>query len=512
MEQREENVKEQTAVQENTAAKTVTADVFAICHDVLKNLWVAVLVGISAAFLTYVGAFLMYQPQYVSQTTFVVSARGSNTGAYANLSQTQRLAEVFRTVLDSDVLKKLVAEELGKDSFEGSVNVSIVPETNLLTVSVTADSPTTAFQQLNTMLEQYPAVSRNVLGQVVLEVFEDPNYPSVPSVAFQGNMMMKRGFLAGAGVMIVLFALFSYFKDTVKNEKEVEAKLDTSLYATIYHEWKYKNLKSILKREKKKIWLTEPSVSFGFGENIKKIRTKILYHQKKSKAKVLLVSSAGSQEGKTTLAVNLAIAFAQYPRKVLLIEGNLRTGGLREYLGIGRDKTEDWGVCAESKGNLKDTVHFCKDLGFYVMVNDTRTSHPIEAIASASFTRFLDNMKEEMDLIIIDAPQVRGRADTEMWIRRADMSLLVVKQNKTLAKYINDSIDVLEGYGNKLLGCVFNDVPGRSGILRSGYGYGYGYGKYGKYGKYGHYGHYGRYGSYASHHRHHHKKDSEKKD
>ena len=331
MEQREENVKEQTAPAEEKSRNAVTADFFAIFHDVLKNLWVAVLVGISVAFLAYAGTYITYHPQYVSQTTFVVSARGSNTGAYANLSQTQRLAEVFQTVLDSDVLKKLVAEQLEMDSFDGTVNVSIVPETNLLSVSVTADSPTTAFQLLNTMLEQYPTVSQNVLGEVVLEVFEDPSYPSAPSVSFQGNEMMKRGFLIGAGAMIVLFALLSYFKDTVKNEKEVEVKLDTTLYATVYHERKYKNLKSLLKREKKKIWITEPSVSFGFGETIKKIRTKLLYHQKKTKAKILVVSSAGPQEGKTTIAVNLAAAFAQYPRKVLLIEGNLRNNGLREY-------------------------------------------------------------------------------------------------------------------------------------------------------------------------------------
>ena len=465
MEQREENVKEQTAPAEEKSRNAVTADFFAIFHDVLKNLWVAVLVGISVAFLAYAGTYITYHPQYVSQTTFVVSARGSNTGAYANLSQTQRLAEVFQTVLDSDVLKKLVAEQLEMDSFDGTVNVSIVPETNLLSVSVTADSPTTAFQLLNTMLEQYPTVSQNVLGEVVLEVFEDPSYPSAPSVSFQGNEMMKRGFLIGTGAMIVLFALLSYFKDTVKNEKEVEVKLDTTLYATVYHERKYKNLKSLLKREKKKIWITEPSVSFGFGETIKKIRTKLLYHQKKTKAKILVVSSAGPQEGKTTIAVNLAAAFAQYPRKVLLIEGNLRNNGLREYLGLDASGVKSWGACAAEKGKLSDTVHFCEQLGFHVMVNDEKVTHSMEIISSSAVTKFLDRMKEEMDIIIVDAPHVKGRADTEMWLRRADISLLVVRQNKTLAKYINDSIDILEGYDSKLVGCVFNDVPGRSGIL-----------------------------------------------
>ena len=96
------------------------------------------------------------------------------------------------------------------DSFDGTVNVNIVPETNLLSVSVTSGSPTTAFQLLNGMLEEYPSVSQNVLGDVVLEVFEEPNYPAAATTSFQGDGMMKRGFLAGAGVMIVLFALILF--------------------------------------------------------------------------------------------------------------------------------------------------------------------------------------------------------------------------------------------------------------------------------------------------------------
>ena len=100
MEQRERDVDERTLQEAPRVDKYVRADFSAIVHDVLKNIWVAVLVGISAAFLAYVWAYVTYHPQYVSQTTFVVSAKGSNTGAYANLSQTQRLAEVFQTVLE----------------------------------------------------------------------------------------------------------------------------------------------------------------------------------------------------------------------------------------------------------------------------------------------------------------------------------------------------------------------------------------------------------------------------
>ncbi len=63
-------------------------------------------------------------------------------------------------------------------------------------------------------------MSKNVLGEVVMEVFEEPNFPSAADVAFQGSDVMKKGFLAGVGLMIVLLALISYQKDNVKVRKK----------------------------------------------------------------------------------------------------------------------------------------------------------------------------------------------------------------------------------------------------------------------------------------------------
>ena len=75
-----ENVKD-TQETLNESRAEITVDFYTIFRDVLKNLWMVIIIGISAAFLSYIGASLLYHPEYRSQTTFVVSARGSNTGA-----------------------------------------------------------------------------------------------------------------------------------------------------------------------------------------------------------------------------------------------------------------------------------------------------------------------------------------------------------------------------------------------------------------------------------------------
>ncbi len=475
---------------EKETQKKQMETIYNIVWDVVRNWWVILFIGISVALLSYVASAITYHPTYTSSTTFVVSARGTSTGAYANESQTKKLTDTFQSVLDSQILKKKVAESLDLERFPGTIKIAVVPETNLLTVSVTSDSPEISFRLLNSMLEHYPEVSQNVLGEVVLEVFEEPDFPSAADVAFQGKAVMKKGLLAAVSLIILLLSVLSYQRDNVKSEDEVADKLDTTVFGTLNHESSYRNLKAYLKRQKKNILITEPAVSFGFVETIKKMRTKLLYKSSKEQGNVLLITSAMKKEGKTTVAVNLALAMAQRGKKVLLIEGDLRRSGLADLLGV--DVPNGAGLGEHPGGNIEDLVFQMKDKSLYLLVNNVPHARSTEFLGSRRFEAFLDAMRGKMDFVIIDGPSAKGRAGAEVLARKADFSLLVVKQNYTKVPYINDTIDMLDRYGKGLLGCVFNDVLVSGAIISSGYGYGYGYGRY-HYGKY--YG-YGKYQSY----------------
>ncbi|MBO5460572.1 MAG: hypothetical protein J5983_02080 [Ruminococcus sp.] len=319
---------------EKELQKKQMEDIYNIVRDVVKNWFVIICVAVSVSLLAYVAAAFTYHPTYTSSTTFVVSARENTTGAYANLSTTLKMTETFKSVMDSNVLKKKVAESLGMDSFPGTVSIAVVPETNLLTVSVQSDSPDVSFRLLSGLLDNYETVSQNILGEVVLEVFEEPNFPSVADTSFSGSYIMQRVFLIAAAVMAAVFAVWSYLRDTVKTEEDVTEKLDTTLFEVLEHESPYRNLKARVKNQRKKILITEPSVSFGFVETVKKMRTKVMYQSKKENCKVLLVTSTGKKEGKTTVAVNLALAMAQRNKKILLIEGELRKPALADFLGV----------------------------------------------------------------------------------------------------------------------------------------------------------------------------------
>ena len=455
---------------ENESQKKQIEYIFSVIRDVLKEWWVILCIAISVSFLSYIGAYLLYQPTYTSSTTFVVSAKTSSMGAYGNLSEVQKLTDTFQTVMDSQVLKKKVAESLEMEAFDGTVGISVVPETNLLTVTVTSDSPEIAFQLLNGLLDHYQEVGENVLGNVVMEVFEEPNYPSVPNTVFDGKDVMQKAFLVAFAAMVVLLAVLSYLKDSVKLEEEVTEKLDTTLFGVLEHESSYRNAKAFIKRQKKKILMTEPAVSFSFVETVKKMRTKLMYFSRKEDAKVILVTSVMKKEGKSTVAANLALSMAQKGEKVLLIEGDLRKSALAEFLGV--EVPEGAGITGDlDTVDLSKAVFQMDDSSLYLLTNGGVHRKSTEFLVSETFVNFLAQMREEMDYIIIDGPPAKGRADAEVLVRLVDCSLLVVKQNYAKVPFINDTIDMLNSYGSGVAGCIFNDVYTSGTLSSSGYGY-----------------------------------------
>lgn len=105
--------------------------------------------------------------------------------------------------------------------------------------------------------------------------------------------------------------------------------------------------------------------------------------------------------------------------------------------------------------------------------------------------RLIEQAKKNMDMVIIDTPPLSASPDAECIAELADAAILVVRQDQTPVRVLNDAIDAINSSNAKLLGCVFNNV--RIADLNENYSYG-GSGKYGyqkkSYGKYG----YGKYG------------------
>lgn len=156
-------------------------DLRSILCDIAKNWWVILLIACSAAMVTYTVLTASHKDRYTVKTTFAVMGRGENANAASSLSATYDMTQKFEAILENNILKKKVMQELEMSSFPAEMNASIVPESNLMELSVTADSPRMAFLILKSVLTNYTSVSDYIIPNVVLETLQQPQVSGVPS-------------------------------------------------------------------------------------------------------------------------------------------------------------------------------------------------------------------------------------------------------------------------------------------------------------------------------------------
>ena len=411
-------------------------DLRSILCDIAKNWWVILLIACSAAMITYTVMATVHKDRYTVKTTFAVMGRGVDANAASSLSATYEMAQKFEAILENTILKKKVMEELSLSSFPAKMNASIVPESNLMELSVTADSPEMAFRILKSVLNNYTSISDYIIPNVVLETLQQPQVSGVPSNQIPTKKYAATAFLAAALAMAALIGLFSFLRDTVKNEAEFTRKIDADLLGVVYHEKKKKNSSMLI---------TNPARSFLYVESLKRIASRVRGRLDRKGGKVLLVTSVAENEGKSTLAANLALALAEEQNRVLLLDCDFRQPALHKIFEI-----------PEKDG---------KDFGKVVLGKES---------ASGVFEKHKD-----MDYIILDTPPMGMTADAEELAEYADAAVLSVRQDGVLTRDINDAIDALNQKEEKVIGCVFGNVyPGFGERIGNSYGYGYGYGTY----------------------------------
>lgn len=431
-------------------------NIFSAVRDLLRNVWVIFLVALSAWMCVSSYGKMTYVPEYTSTATIVVSAKGS-TGTLSSLNLTMQMAGVFAEVFQSDILKTKVEEQMGGGELSSSITTEVIPETNLMTVGVTSSNPEEAFRTLNLVLENYPLISDYLFGNAVLEVIKEPVIPITPSNTDPTGAQAKKAAMVGAAIPTVIIVLLSLLRDTVQTPQAAKRKLDGELLGTIGHEEKNKSINA--KRKKKNIaaLITNPLVSYNYMEAYQNLCLRLDYRMRKKNQKVLLVSSAQENEGKSTVAANLALALATKNRKVLLLDCDFRKPAIQKIFEVKTDKEQDFGNYLNHRDSSGGSLVYLRKFNLHLGVNQVAYPSTQRLITSEKMKYFLEKQREEMDYIILDSPPMLVASDAEALADLADVTLLVVRQDRTMARDINDCVDFLRQASPDFAGYVLND-------------------------------------------------------
>lgn len=467
-------------------------DIESIIRDVLRQWWVIILIAISAAAL--IGSYLKltYQPEYSTTTTFVVGKSGFSSNTVAdNLNSAKVMTERFTQISQSNILRKQVCDKLGLDSFHATIEVSTVESSNLMNLTVKAESPRMAYLIIHAVMDSFSELSEELMENIAVRVIQEPAVPLAASNPLNVRGGMKKAALAAAMMMVLLFAILSYSKDTIKNQDEMTRKVDGKLLGVVYHEKKYKTFRSWATRKRYSLCIDNPALSFGYVESVKMLATRVRREMDSKGKKVLMVTSVSENEGKSTVAANLALTLSQEGYSVVLVDCDFRKPSQYKIFELPEEQRKgiDLGVILRNRETVKiKTVGLEKKLK--VLFSVKAHKHMMDYEVTEYLRRVLAALKIKTDYVIVDSSPMALVAESEIIANLADASLLVVQQDVMEACYINDTIDQLNKTNGKVLGCVYNNV--KAGILGKSRVYGHYYGKYGYGYAYSHYGNYDR--------------------
>jgi capsular exopolysaccharide synthesis family protein len=186
------------------------------------------------------------------------------------------------------------------------------------------------------------------------------------------------------------------------------------------------------------------------------------------KLQKLLITSPLPQDGKSTVALNVATALAEGGRRrVLLIEADLYHPSLIQRLGL--QPRTGLGECLEEGLDPLLAVRHLQPLGWYLLSAGQVHGNPTELLQSEALSRVFQRVSPHFDWILVDTPPVAPLTDAVSISRQVDAALLVVRSGHTPQKAVNDALALL---GTKhVLGIIFNAAEGLHRQYSKYYGY-----------------------------------------
>ena len=225
------------------------------------------------------------------------------------------------------------------------------------------------------------------------------------------------------------------------------------------------------------IELENKELPFGMTEEVKNLRTSIAFAGDGIKS--VLFTSTMTNEGKSTISIEIAKSFAELGKKVVLVDTDLRKSILKMKLVSGKMK---YGLTHYLSGQCEiddiiyhNTASGCENL--YIVPTGPATKAPTELLSTEKLSRLLQNLRDEYDMVIIDTAPIGTVVDAAIVAPNADGAVFIIESGKVNYKSVQKAIEKFEVSGCKVLGVALNKIDKSKNS--------YGYYKYGK--DYGYY-------------------------
>lgn len=458
--------------------RVVLHNFFTACK---RLFWIVIAAAIAFGYFSYRRADRNYTPYYSSQAVFSVRASYYATtdilsySSFINTTAAQTLSATFPYVIRSENTQRLLKQELNMSYIPGTINATSTADAALFTLTVTGGNAQHAYDLLKATIKVYPQAASTILGDTRIDVINMPLGPS--TTPMNTNNAVETGIRSTIPVIAVgllLIFLVALSRKTIHSADDLRKLMNLKCLAYVPGI----KLKKRSHSHNLSITITNSRVGSIFSESIRNLRVKVQKAMDHRHAHILLISSTIPNEGKTTVATNLALSFAAEGSRVVLVDGDLRKQSLKGALGI--DQPSE-GLVEFLSDNAKSvSLLSVPHSNLYLLSGDKTTDQPQPLLDTPRLKKLFDSLREHVDYIIIDTPPTGILSDAATIAKYADVALYVVRQDLASTTQIFNALQTLNSVEIPILGCVLNHT--QAGTTRYGYGskysgsYGYSYG------------------------------------
>lgn len=426
----------------------------------IRAQWLIILLTTAVAVAGAVAVTLLMTPLYQASTRLFVST--STTSGVAseiysgNLSSQQRVLS-YTKLLTGETLAQRTVDKLHLDmtamELREKVKATAPPDTVLIDVSVLDPSPVRARDIADALSDEFVVMVRELEtppdgetpdSRVVVEQHATlPDHPVVPKTAVYLAVGLALGVLLG----VALATLRDRLDNTVKNRQVLEEITGAGLVANIP-----------LDKDRRK----DPAISFAsdrspIAEAFRELRTNLQFLEVDDPPRVLVVTSCLPGEGKSTTAINIALALAEAEHTVVLVDGDMRRPKLDVYLDL--IGSVGLSTVLAGRASLHEVLQTTRFPGLTALTSGAVPPNPSELLGSQAAKKVLSELRGGFDYVVVDSSPLLAATDAAILAAESDGVLMLAKFARTKREQLAHAIENLTHVGARILGAIFTMSP-----------------------------------------------------